>query len=141
MLGPVESIIVEFKGNRFRGEIVPELRQAVERGIIRIMDLTFVKKDRAGNVEAFELWELGDEEAAVFQPLGEDIDGLFSEEDILAVATALENDSSAALLLFEHTWAAGIRQAIANANGRLVAQELIPAQVLDEALSALAKTA
>jgi hypothetical protein len=141
MLGPVESIIVEFKGNRFRGEIVPELRQAVERGIIRIMDLTFVKKDRAGNVEAFELWELGDEEAGVFQPLGEDIDGLFSEEDISAVATALENNSSAALLLFEHTWAAGIRQAIANANGRLVAQELIPAQVLDEALSALAKTA
>jgi hypothetical protein len=141
MLGPVESIIVEFKGNRFRGEIVPELRQAVERGIIRIMDLTFVKKDQAGNVQAFELYQLDDEEAAAFQPLGEEIDGLFSEEDISAVATALENDSSAALLLFEHAWAAGLRQAIANANGRLIADERIPSHVLDEALSALARTA
>lgn len=141
MLGPVESIIIEFKGNKFRGEIVPALRQAVEEGIIRIMDLAFIKKDQAGNVDAFELYQLDDEEAAVFQPLGEEIDGLFSEEDVSAVASALENDSSAALLLFEHAWAAGLREAIVNANGRLIAEDRIPPDVLDEALGALAKTA
>jgi len=141
MLGPVESIIIEFKGNRFRGEIVPELRQAVERGIIRIMDLAFVKKDPAGNVDAFELYQLDDEEAAVFQPLGEEIDGFFSKEDLQTVSSALENDSSAALVLFEHVWAARLREAIANANGRLIAEARIPPDVLDEALNALAKTA
>ena len=49
-IGPVEYIIVGFPGNKFNGEIAPELGKLVESGTIRILDLVFITKDADGNV-------------------------------------------------------------------------------------------
>ncbi len=38
-LGPLEYLVVGFEGNRFTGQILPELRAARENGIIRIFRL------------------------------------------------------------------------------------------------------
>ena len=50
-IGPVEYIIVGFPGNKFNGEIAPELGKLVESGTIRILDLVFITKDADGEVE------------------------------------------------------------------------------------------
>ena len=40
--GPIEYIIVGFPGNKFSGEIAPELAALVESGTIRVLDLIFI---------------------------------------------------------------------------------------------------
>lgn len=132
MLGPLEAVIIEFEGNRFRGDITPILQQIVDQGIIRIIDLTFIKKDDSGKVEVFELSELDPEEAAVFGPAIKDFQELFSEEDVVAVGETIANNTSVALLLFEHAWATQLKEAILGANGRLILDERIPPEVVSE---------
>ena len=56
--GPVEYIIVGFPGNKFNGEIAPELIALVESGTVRILDLIFIGKDADGNVVSFEIDDL-----------------------------------------------------------------------------------
>ena len=140
-MGPVEYLIVEFPGNRFKGELVPALEELTDSGTIRIIDLLFVKKDADGQVTAFELSELDDEEGAAFDDLDGEINDLLNEEDIMIAAEMLEPNSSAAMMVFENVWATRLRDAIVNANGRLVDNARIPAAVVQAALYAAGATA
>ena len=54
-LGPVDWIVVEFPGSKFNGEIAPVLKDLVERGLIRVLDLVFLTQGRGRRLEAFEL--------------------------------------------------------------------------------------
>ena len=136
MMGPVEYLIVEFPGNKFKGEIVPALLEVTASGIIQVIDLLFIKKDADGNVSSFELNTLDADEAAPFEDLDGEIGGLLSEEDILLAAESLKPNSSAALLVFEHVWATRLRDAIVNASGRLVDNGRIPPAVVEAARAA-----
>lgn len=132
-VGPVEYVVVAFPGNRFRGEIAPELRALVASGTVRILDLTFVKKDADGVVSYVELDALDPTEASVFDDIEGEVGGLFSQEDLELIAEELVPDSSAAILLWEDTWAAGMAGAVRRAGGRLVAHERIPAEAVERA--------
>lgn len=132
-MGPVEFLIVEFPGNKFSGEIVPELIALVENGTIHIIDLLFIKKDADGNVSSFELPDLDADEASPFDELDGDVDGLVSEEDVAEAAQLLAPESSAALLVFENVWAEHFTTAVRNANGRVVANARIPMEQIDAA--------
>ena len=135
-MGPVEYLVVEFPGNQFKGEIVPALAELTDNGTIRIIDLLFIKKDREGNVTSFELGDLGDDEGSPFDDLDGEIDDLLNEEDILIAAEMLEPNSSAAMMVFENVWATRLRDAIVNANGRLVDNARIPAAIVQAAMEA-----
>src|SRR6185295_4150652 len=69
-LGPVEILAVAFPGNQFKGEIVPALRELVDDGVIRILDLTFVKKELDGTVTALEVGDLDGDETDSYATLG-----------------------------------------------------------------------
>ena len=43
-MGPVEMIVVEFDGYRFKGEIWPELERLKENDIIRLIDLLVLRR-------------------------------------------------------------------------------------------------
>jgi hypothetical protein len=131
-LGPLEYLVVGFEGNRFTGQILAELRAAREKGIIRVVDLFVIKKDDQGNLTALELSDLSGEEATELGPLAGDLMGLFAPEDIEQVAANLPNNSTAGLLLFEHTWAIGLKEAIKNAGGVAVAGGFVAPDVLQE---------
>lgn len=137
-MGPVEYVVIAFPGNRFRGEIAPELQNLVASGTVRILDLTFIKKDEDGSVSYVELDALDPTEASVFDDIDGEVGGLFSEEDLELIAEGLVPNSSAAVLVWEDTWAAPISRAIRNAGGELVAHERIPAPVVEQALEAAA---
>ena len=49
-MGPVDYLVMEFPGNQMTGEAFPLLIDLVERGIIRILDLVFLRKDTDGTV-------------------------------------------------------------------------------------------
>lgn len=134
-LGPVEYMVIEFPGNQFKGEIIPALCEVVDAGIIRIIDLVFMRKDEQGNVSVTELADLQKDAADAFAPLARDAGTLFAEEDVRKVGEILEKNSSVALLLFEHIWAIRFRDAVLAASGRVIAGERIPGERVDAALA------
>ena len=135
-MGPVEYLVVEFPGNQFKGEIVPALVDLTTNGIIRIIDLIFIRKDEEGTVSWQELSDLPGGEAAAFDDLDGEVIDLLNEEDIVKTAEALNPNSSAALLVYEHVWATRMRDAVVNAVGRRVDNGRIPADVGDAAMAA-----
>jgi len=111
------------------------LREVVDAGIIRIIDLVFVRKDEQGNVSVMELADLQKDAADAFAPLAREASTLFAEEDVEKVSEIMEKNSSVALLLFEHVWATRFRDAVLAADGRLIAGERIPKERVDAALA------
>ena len=134
-MGPVEYVVVAFPGNKFKGEIVPALRELTESGTIRIIDLVFIKKDEAGNMMTYELSALPRNESAAFDELDGEVDGLLSEEDIQKSAEMLAVNSSAAVVVFEHVWATRLRDAVVNADGLLVANGRVAPEVVEAAMA------
>jgi Family of unknown function (DUF6325) len=137
-IGPIELLVVKFPGNQFKGEIAPALRELVETGTIRIIDLIFAIKDEEGTLAVLELNALGDETLAVFEPDPSELSGSLTEDDARTLTGGLENNSSAAILLFENTWATKFVDAMRNANGELVMIERVPRAVIDELIAEVA---
>ena len=132
VLGPLEYLVVGFENYRFTGQILAELRAAQEKGIIRVVDLCVIQKDNQGNVAERELSELSGEEATELSPFAGNVMGLLAEEDIQQLAADLPNDSAAGLLLFEHTWAIGLKEAIKNAGAVAVTGGFVSPESLEE---------
>jgi hypothetical protein len=138
--GPVDVMVVKFPGNRFSGEIIPALRDLVANGIIRIIDLVFVRKHPDGSVEAFELSDLSADELADFATVRAETGALLNEDDVSSVAMQLEDNSSAGLLVWENVWASAFARAVQNAHGRVIAFEPIPAETVQAAREAAVKS-
>ncbi|HEX2392126.1 MAG TPA: DUF6325 family protein [Solirubrobacterales bacterium] len=134
-LGPIDYLLVEWPGRQPNGEVAPHLVDLVDRGLIRIIDLAFIAKDEDGIVSGLELADLGGEvtELAIFEGASS---GLLSDEDVSEAAGALEPGTSAALLVFENTWAAPFAAAVRRSGGQLVASGRIPVQDLLAVLDA-----
>jgi hypothetical protein len=134
-MGPIDYVIVEWPGRQPNGEAAPHLIDLVDRGLIRIIDLAFIAKGEDGSVARLEIADLGGEVAAFAEFEGAST-GLLSEEDADEAANALEPGTSAALLVYENTWAAPFAAAVRRSGGELVASGRIPAQDLIDALDA-----
>jgi len=135
--GPIDFIALEFKGNNFKGEIIPALVELIANKTIRVIDLVIVLKDEKGKVEVAELQQLTPDIIAVFDPLDKEVNGLIKEVDAAMVGRNMENNSTAAVMLFENLWAVKFKEAVLNADGRLLMQERIPNEVVLEALEDL----
>jgi uncharacterized membrane protein len=139
-LGPIEVLVIGFPGNRFNGAILPELEKLVDTDTINIIDGLLVLKDENGDVTFTEFVELGgDDEVALLSELLEESQGLISDEDIDELVSTLEPNSSAAILVFEHTWSKPFRDAVVDSGGLLVASFRVPGMVVDEVLAELAE--
>ncbi len=136
--GPVDFLVLEFKGTEFKGEILPELLELVKNKIVRVVDLIIVQKDAEGKHRAFELQQLDAEVVRIFDPLELEISGIIQVEDIEMIAELMDNNTTAALILFENLWAVKFGEAAQRANGRMVMHERIPFEVVNEALDAFA---
>src|SRR6187397_369769 len=139
--GPIQMTSLAFPGNRFKGEILPELEKLKKAGIVRIVDLLLVRKDELGNVMVTTASDLDWEEAVAFGSYvgalaGYRADGaagieqgaiagaaeladghLFDEDDVFRVTQALPRNMSAVLVLFEHLWAKPLLDAVEAAGG------------------------
>ena len=137
--GPIDFLALEFDNEKLKGEIMPALMELVENKIVRVIDLVVIQKDQAGQHEALELQQLEPEVIAIFDPLMVEISGIIQVEDVDAIAEQMENNTTAALLLFENLWAIKFKEALLRADGRLLAQERIPHEAVEEALAIFAQ--
>ncbi|HEY7049644.1 MAG TPA: DUF6325 family protein [Jatrophihabitantaceae bacterium] len=135
-IGPVDYLVVEFPGSHLTGEGLPLLVDLVDRGIIRILDLVFIKKELDGTITGLALDDItadGRLELAVFAGASS---GLVGPEDVEQAAAVLEPGSSAGLLIYENTWAGPFAAALRRAGAEVVASGRIPIQDVIDALDA-----
>ena len=136
-MGPVDFIVVAFPTERMTGEAFPLLIDLVDRGVIRILDLEFIRKDEDGTVTTLsqlDLERMKVLEAALFD--GAD-SSLLGPEDLAEAAAALDPGTAAGVLVYENVWAAPFAAAVRRSGGQLVASGHIPVQDLVAALDAL----
>jgi uncharacterized membrane protein len=140
-LGPIEMLVVKFPGNKFSGEIIPALGELVENGTVRIVDLLFAVKNKDGEVTVLEFGDLAPDIFGQWDPLVSDVTPMLNEDDARELTASLENNSSAALMLFENTWATRFVDAVSNARGEVILNERIPRAVVQELTAELSSTA
>ena len=154
--GPIQLLVVGFDGNRFRGEIWPELERLKQEGVVRIIDLMLVRKDAAGGVTHIVASDLDWEEAAQFgetmgalagfareglpgverggmKGLAEMMDGhLFDQDDVFRLEQLVPAGMTTAVVILEHLWAAPLLGAVSRANGyELLNEWVMPVQLME----------
>jgi uncharacterized protein DUF6325 len=139
-LGPIDYLIVEWPRDRQpTGEALPMLADLADRGVIRVLDLAFVRKEEDGTVVGLDLNDLDldhNPELTVFQGASS---GLLGDDDYAEAGAALEPGCSAAILVYENSWAAPFATALRRGGAQLVAQGRIPVNAIIAALDELEK--
>jgi hypothetical protein len=131
-LGPLEYVVLGFKGDRFDGTITKELEKIVEAKAIRIVDLVFINKDASGSTTIIEMDNKDDPRFAGFRKLLGDSRALFTPEDLSQLGDTMPERTAGLVILFEHRWAEDIKHAMEDRGGFLVARSVIPADVLED---------
>ena len=135
-LGPVDYLVVEFPPGaaNFNGEMAAELATLADAGIIRILDLLILRKDEQGEIEAFEMDDL--DEVSEMVHLEAEIAEILAADDVAHLAAAMENGTTAGVVVWENSWAAPFASAARRAGGQLVATGRIPIQAIIASLEA-----
>ncbi len=138
--GPVQVFVVGFDRFEATGRIMAELRRVRRRGVIRVIDILFVQKDKHGSISnSMHLTDLSENErerlgaiagSLIGLEAGGGIEGALEGAELGAMAVA-ERDAglgvdrlkelaesipaggAAGILVIEHHWAADLRDAIA----------------------------
>jgi hypothetical protein len=155
-MGPVEMIVVEFDGYRFKGEIWPELERLKENDIIRLIDLLVIRKDRSGalavltatDLDVQEMLEFGAKIGALMgagaltdEGVAEGIlaglqkvstGHIFDEAEAQKLAADIPLGTAVAVALIEHRWAIPLRAAIDRAEGDVLSDEWLAPEHLME---------
>jgi hypothetical protein len=137
-LGPVDYLVVESPAGKsnFSGEMAAELASLTESGTIRVLDLLILNKAEDGTVEAFEIDDLDEDEAGELIGLETEIAEVLAAEDVVHLAEAMENGSTAGVLVWENSWAAPFASATRRAGGQLIATGRIPIQAIAASIEA-----
>jgi Family of unknown function (DUF6325) len=131
-LGPVDYLVVGFPAEKanFSGAMADELKKLMDSGTIRVLDLVMVTKDEDGTVEAAELRDHDETEVGELRALEADISLVLAMEDVERVGADLEPGSTAAVLVWENSWAGPLASAIRHSGGELIGNGRIPTQAL-----------
>lgn len=136
-IGPIDYLILEFPEANFTGEGIPLLLDLVDRGIVRILDLAFLKINDDGSILAFDAEQLvdefGREEWRAFVGASAH---LLQTDDFQAAAAIAAPGSALAILVYENSWAAPFAAAMRRAGGQMVSFGRIPVADLLEVLQA-----
>jgi uncharacterized protein DUF6325 len=134
--GPIEYLVIEFPEGYRTGENLPLLVDLVDRGLIRLLDLAFVRRETDGSVTMLELTDLdgdGQLDLAVFHGASS---GLLGADDLDEAGGILEPGCSAAIIVYEDLWAGPLTAALRRSGARIVAGGLIPHETLIASLDA-----
>lgn len=154
--GPIQVFVIGFDKFEATGRILTELRRVRKRGVIRVVDILFVQKDRHGDItNSMHLTDLGETERMRLGAIAGGLiglhegglEGMIAGETAGALAVA-ERDAglgvdrmkelaesipaggAAAILVIEHHWAANLRDAIVDAGGRTLLQAMVSPDAL-----------
>ena len=134
--GPVDYVVVEFPAGQstFDGAMAKELASLVDRGLIRVLDLLVIQKGADGSIEGFEIDDL--EAVDEIRQLETQVAEILAEDDVAHLAAAMDNGSTAGVVVWENTWAAPFASAARQAGGQLIASGRIPIQAIAASMQA-----
>jgi len=135
-LGPVDVVIIGFPGNKFTGDVAPAVMELVENGTVRVIDLLFLSKDSEGVVTTIALTDLDPKLGPRFMSVDVVQPGALGAEDAEEISEDLEPNSSALMIAFENLWAARFVEAVRAADGFVIDQIRIPADVVETVVTA-----
>lgn len=118
-LGPVDYVVMEFAEAKFTGEGLPLLLDLVDRGIVRILDASFVKANEDGTFLGISVEDL-DQTGGVWEVLAGSTSGLLSQEDFDAVGALLAPGAAAGIIVYENTWAGPFAAAMLKAGAEVI---------------------
>ena len=134
-MGPIDFLVMEFDGDRLTGESLPLLVDLVDRGIIRILDLVFVRKT-GGVVSTLTIAEIDAEEDLDLTVFEGAWSGLVDRDDIDEAGQVLADGRVAVLVVYENSWAAPLVGALRRSGAQVVAGGRITVDALVGALDA-----
>lgn len=135
-MGPIDYLILQWPTGRASGEGFPVLVDLVDRGLIRILDLAFVRKEADGSVTRLDFDSLpvdGDVDASVFDGVSS---GILTADDFADAAAVVDTGAVVGILVYENSWAAPFAVAVRRGGGQLLADGRIPVQAVLAALDA-----
>lgn len=134
-LGPVDIVVIEYPADApMTGEAVPIFLDLVDRGIIRVLDVLFVRQNEDGTVSGFEASDLDAETLGDLKVFEGASSGLLGDDDVSSVGEMLEPGSAGLMIVYENRWAAPFAAAVRRNGGVLVANHRITAQELMDAI-------
>jgi uncharacterized membrane protein len=162
--GPFQLVVIVFARTELPHDVVEQIRRVREAGTIRMVSASFVAKHDDGTLHLVEETDLSDQEATELSRLagallgfgyagdagallGADLAELaveagefgLSRHDLEDVAAEIPTGASALVVLFEHRWALGVKQAIRAAGGQVLTSGFVTADMLIAAGAALAE--
>jgi Family of unknown function (DUF6325) len=129
-MGPVDYLCIEFPQGSLRGTALPLLLDLVDRRIIRVLDILFVRCGQHGSVFTMDGSELENSGLGAFHGAAS---GLLGGDDLRDIGAVLKPGAAAIILVFENLWAAPLavnlrrNGAYLVAGGRIAVQDLLAA--------------
>jgi uncharacterized membrane protein len=134
-IGPVEMVVLTFPSERADPDVVSSLAEVVEQGYATILDLVFLSRETSGEIRVVDFDEDLDE-AGLARLTVADGRAVLSDEDMDVVRETLEPGTSAALIVYENTWARRVAGAVRGAGGEVALHVQIPRETVEAALAA-----
>jgi hypothetical protein len=134
-LGPIDIVVIEYPADApMTGEAVPIFLDLVDSGVIRVLDVLFIKQNEDGTVSGFEAGDLDSDTIGDFRVFEGASSGLLGDDDVATVGEALSPGSAGVMIVYENRWAAPFAAAVRRNGGVVVANQRITAQELMDAI-------
>ena len=136
-LGPIDIVVIGYPVDApMTGEAAPLLLDLVDRGIIRVLDVLFVVKNKDGTFSGFDAKDLDSKSVGDLTVFEGASSGLLGEEDASTAAEAIEPGTAAVMIMYENRWAAPFVAAVRRNGGVPIAFQRIGVQELIDSLDA-----
>jgi hypothetical protein len=135
--GPVDFLVLEFRGDKMTGEAAEALLDLVSQGIVRIWDLLVIRKEADGTFSGIDINDLSADDIGGFAAFAGARSGLLGDDDLAEAANAIEPGTAAAVILYENTWAIPFIAAAIKVDAHVVASQRLPADLVMAALDSL----
>lgn len=134
-IGPVDIVVIGYPADApMTGEAVPIMLELVDRGIVRILDAQVIMREEDGSYTGIDIAGIDRDRIGDLTVFAGATSGLVGDEDMSAIAEALEPGEACVVLVYENRWAAGFAGAVRRNGGRLVYSDRISSQDLLDAL-------
>jgi Family of unknown function (DUF6325) len=135
--GPIDVVVIGYPpGAPMTGDAVPILLDLVDRGIIRVLDALFIRKEADGTFSGFDLSDVDQDTAGDLTVFAGASTRLIHDDDVALAAAEIEPGSAAVMIVYENRWAASFVGAVRRNGGVVIANERIGVQELVDALDA-----
>ena len=133
-LGSIGYLAAEFPAGRITEEDAAILLDAVDRRIIRVLDLEFVTKDADGSVRRLELHELENPDGVDVGVWSGAYSGVLDDSDMAEIGSSIESGSVAGIVIYENLWTLDLDAVLHSHGTRLIADGRIEPEELVAAL-------